>query len=209
MTTELDNYQEVSKKNYTNASDSHHYIYTDKLLELLIISKHIIAMEVFRKKLITSDIEKHLVLPNDARREALPSFQGTRDIVLPIVLEQARTEVRVRCSSRLGRLAFTENWRDITSCLRLNAGDVVALRMEEDQGTVKYKNERVDVLFLLETKLFDFKDAFINRLWNGHDIKRTSINSEREPWKSSQKNSPLNSPLWILREDWSYNTILS
>ncbi|CAK7357092.1 unnamed protein product [Dovyalis caffra] len=95
-------------------------------------------MEVFRKKLTTSDIERHLELPNDARREALPPFQGARDIVFPVMFEQADMEVDVHCSSRSGKLAFTKNWRDIASRLRLSAGDVVTLHMEDQEREVKW-----------------------------------------------------------------------
>ncbi|CAK7357093.1 unnamed protein product [Dovyalis caffra] len=133
-------------------------------------------MEVFRKKLTKSDIEKQLELPNDARREALPPFERARDIVFPIMFEQADMEVDVHCSSRSGRLAFTKNWRDIASRLRLNPGDVVTLHME-DQGTAKYKltKGRSSGMLVLWNQ-----DAFINRLWNAHNVKWTTIGSERE-----------------------------
>ncbi|KAJ6928018.1 hypothetical protein NC651_011890 [Populus alba x Populus x berolinensis] len=94
-------------------------------------------MEIFMKKLISVDIERHLELPTDTKREALPPFQGARENVFPIMLEQAgRMEVDVHCSCRSGRLAFTKGWIEIARHLRLNAGDVVTLR-REDQGGYK------------------------------------------------------------------------
>ena len=93
-------------------------------------------MEVFIKKLTLVDIEKQLELPNDTRREALPPFHGARDIVIPIKFGHDGVEVDVHCSCRAGRLAFTKGWVEIARNLRLNAGDSVALR-REDNG--KYK----------------------------------------------------------------------
>ena len=82
------------------------------------------------KKLTPVDIDRHLVLPTDTKREALT------DNVFPIMLEQAGMEVRVHCSCKAGRLAFTKGWIEIARHLRLNAGDVVTLR-REDQGGYK------------------------------------------------------------------------
>ncbi|KAJ6427712.1 hypothetical protein OIU84_023166 [Salix udensis] len=87
------------------------------------------------KKLTIVDIEKQLELPNDTRRDDLP-FQGTRDIVIPIKFGHDAVEVDVHCSCRRGHLAFTRGWVQIARNLRLNAGDVVALR-KEDNGRYK------------------------------------------------------------------------
>jgi len=89
------------------------------------------------KKLTPVDIERHLELPNDTRREALPPFQGAWENVIRIMFEQAGLmEVDVHCSCRSGRLAFTKGWIEIARHLRLNAGDVVTLH-REDQGGYK------------------------------------------------------------------------
>ncbi|KAG6779990.1 hypothetical protein POTOM_016397 [Populus tomentosa] len=95
-------------------------------------------MEIFIKKLTPVDIKRHLELPTDTKREALP-FQGARDIEFPIMFgmeEQAGMEVDVHCSCRSGRLAFTKGWIRIVQHLGLNAGDVVTL-CREDQGGYK------------------------------------------------------------------------
>ncbi|KAJ6427711.1 hypothetical protein OIU84_023165 [Salix udensis] len=92
-------------------------------------------MEIFIKKLTSDDIERQLVLPNNTRREALP-FQGTRDIEFPIKFGHDGVEVDVHCSRIAERLAFTRGWVEIARNLRLNAGDVVALR-KEDNGRYK------------------------------------------------------------------------
>ncbi|KAG6779989.1 hypothetical protein POTOM_016396 [Populus tomentosa] len=94
------------------------------------------AMEIFMKKLTSVDIDRRLELPTDTRREALPPFQDARENMFPIMLEQAGVEVRVHCSCKAGRLAFTKGWIEIARHLRLNAGDVVTLR-REDQGGYK------------------------------------------------------------------------
>ncbi|KAJ6937766.1 hypothetical protein NC652_012156 [Populus alba x Populus x berolinensis] len=79
-------------------------------------------MEIFMKKLTSVDIDRRLELPTDTRREALPPFQDARENMFPIMLEQAGVEVR--------------GWIEIARHLRLNAGDVVTLR-REDQGGYK------------------------------------------------------------------------
>ncbi|KAJ6715499.1 hypothetical protein OIU85_026945 [Salix viminalis] len=88
------------------------------------------------KKLTSVDIEKQLDLPNDTRREDLPPFNGSRDIVIPIKFGHDAVEVDVHCSCRAGRLAFTRGWVQIARNLNFNAGDVVALR-REDNGRYK------------------------------------------------------------------------
>ncbi|KAH8510037.1 hypothetical protein H0E87_007815 [Populus deltoides] len=93
-------------------------------------------MEIFKKQLISVDIERHLELPNDTKREALPPFQGARENVIPIMFEEAGMEVDVHCSCRSGRLAFTKGWNRIASHLSLKAGDVVTLH-RKDQGGYK------------------------------------------------------------------------
>jgi|UniRef100_U5GKD2 hypothetical protein len=93
-------------------------------------------MRIFMKKLTSVDIERHLELPNDTRREALPPFQGAWENVIRIMFEQAEMEVDVHCSCRSGSLAFTKGWIGIAGDLRLNAGDVVTLH-REDQGGYK------------------------------------------------------------------------
>ncbi|KAL9390816.1 hypothetical protein Peur_014736 [Populus x canadensis] len=95
-------------------------------------------MEIFKKQLISVDIERHLELPNDTRREALPPFQGAREIVIPIMFVEAGMEVDVHCSCRSGRLAFTKGWIEIARHLILKVGDVVTLH-REDQGGYKMK----------------------------------------------------------------------
>jgi len=93
-------------------------------------------MEIFKKQLISVDIERHLELPNDTKREALPPFQGARENVIPIMFGEAGMEVDVHCSCRSGRLAFTKGWNRIALHLSLKAGDVVTLH-REDQGGYK------------------------------------------------------------------------
>ncbi|KAJ6309182.1 hypothetical protein OIU76_018721 [Salix suchowensis] len=93
-------------------------------------------MEIFIKKLTSVDIERQLELPNDTRIEDLPPFHGSRDIEFPIKFGHDGVEVDVHCSRIAGRLAFTRGWVEITRNLRLNAGDVVALR-KEDNGRYK------------------------------------------------------------------------
>ncbi|KAJ6673001.1 hypothetical protein OIU79_026094 [Salix purpurea] len=88
-------------------------------------------MEIFIKKLTSVDIEKELELPNDTRRDDLPSFYGSRDIEIPIKFGHNGVEVDVHCSCKDGRLAFTRGWVEIARNLRLNAGDIVALRKED------------------------------------------------------------------------------
>ncbi|KAJ6394856.1 hypothetical protein OIU77_023960 [Salix suchowensis] len=94
-------------------------------------------MEIFIKKLTSVDMERQLELPNDTRREALPPFNGSRDIVIPIKFgHDGVLEVDVHCSCRAGRIAFTRGWLEIARNLNLNAGDFVALR-REDNGRYK------------------------------------------------------------------------
>ncbi|KAF9690278.1 hypothetical protein SADUNF_Sadunf01G0178900 [Salix dunnii] len=94
------------------------------------ISKHFIAMEIFNKQLTSVDLERQLVLPNHTKTEALP-FHGKGDFMIPITFGHDGVKVEVRCSCRAGRLAFTEGWVEIARNLRLNAGDIVALKRED------------------------------------------------------------------------------
>ncbi|KAJ6394857.1 hypothetical protein OIU77_023961 [Salix suchowensis] len=87
-------------------------------------------MEIFIKKLTSVDIERQLELPNDTRREDFP-FNGSRDIEIPIKFGHDGVEVDVHCFCRDGRIAFTRGWLEIARNLRLNAGDIVALRKED------------------------------------------------------------------------------
>ncbi|KAJ6715498.1 hypothetical protein OIU85_026944 [Salix viminalis] len=93
-------------------------------------------MEIFIKKLTSVDIERQLELPNDTRREDLPPFNGSRDIEIPIKFGHNGVEVDIVCSCRAGRLALTRGWVEIARNLKLNAGDFVALR-KEDNGRYK------------------------------------------------------------------------
>ncbi|KAJ6700616.1 hypothetical protein OIU74_012042 [Salix koriyanagi] len=93
-------------------------------------------MEIFIKKLTSVDMERQLELPNDTRREALPPFNGSRDIVIPITFGHDGVEVDVHCSCRAGRLALTKGWVEIARNLRLDGGDFVALR-RKDNGRYK------------------------------------------------------------------------
>ncbi|KAF9690276.1 hypothetical protein SADUNF_Sadunf01G0178700 [Salix dunnii] len=94
------------------------------------ISKHFIAMEIFNKQLTSVDLERQLVLPNHTKTEALP-FHGKGDFMIPFTFGHDGVKVEVRCSCRAGRLAFTEGWVEIARNLRLNAGDIVALKRED------------------------------------------------------------------------------
>ncbi|KAJ6309184.1 hypothetical protein OIU76_018723 [Salix suchowensis] len=93
-------------------------------------------MEVFNKKLMSVDLERQLVLPNNTKTEVLPPFNGSRDIVIPITIGHDGVEVDVHCSCRAGRIAFTRGWVEIARKLNFNAGDFVALR-REDNGRYK------------------------------------------------------------------------
>ncbi|KAJ6700614.1 hypothetical protein OIU74_012040 [Salix koriyanagi] len=92
-------------------------------------------MEIFNKKLTSVDLERQLVLPNNTKTDALP-FHGPGDIVIPITIGHGGVQVDVRCSWKAGRLALTEGWVEIARNLRLNAGDIVALKSE---GHGRYK----------------------------------------------------------------------
>ena len=92
-------------------------------------------MKIFIKQLTRVDIERYLELPNDTKTEALPPF-GAGDIVIPITFVQDGVEADVQCSRKSRGLVFTKGWVEIARNLRLNAGDSVALR-REDNG--KYK----------------------------------------------------------------------
>ena len=103
-----------------------------KLLESQIISEHFIAMEIFNKKLTSVDLQRQLVLPNDTKTEALPKG----DFTIPITFGHDGVKVDVRGSCTSGRLALTEGWVEIAQYLRLNAGDIVALKTD-DHGRYK------------------------------------------------------------------------
>ncbi|KAJ6673003.1 hypothetical protein OIU79_026096 [Salix purpurea] len=92
-------------------------------------------MEIFIKKLTSVDLERQLVLPNNTKTDAL-QFRGPEDIVIPIMFGHDGVKVDVRCSRKEGRHILTEGWVEIARNLRLNAGDVVALR-KEDNGRYK------------------------------------------------------------------------
>ncbi|KAJ6309183.1 hypothetical protein OIU76_018722 [Salix suchowensis] len=93
-------------------------------------------MEIFNTKLTSVDLERQLVLPNNTKIDALP-FHGPGDIMIPITIGHGGVQVDVRCSWKAGRrLALTEGWVEIARNLRLNAGDIVALKSE---GHGRYK----------------------------------------------------------------------
>ena len=89
-------------------------------------------MEIFNKKLTSVDLQRQLVLPNDTKTEALPKG----DFTIPITFGHDGVKVDVRGSCRSGRLALTEGWVEIAQNLRLNAGDIVALK-RDDHGRYK------------------------------------------------------------------------
>ncbi|CAK7357096.1 unnamed protein product [Dovyalis caffra] len=82
------------------------------------------------------DIERGLELPRDSNLEGLPRFQGARSIKLSTAVESAAGKplagepLRIHCSTKSGRLAFTRGWYGIARYASLKSGDIVSFYKE-------------------------------------------------------------------------------
>ncbi|KAL9351078.1 hypothetical protein Peur_058335 [Populus x canadensis] len=104
-------------------------------------NSHYIAMEIFRKKLTSIDLDRGLVLPHDSNLERLQPFHGTIELST-IVESSAGTPlpdpVTIHCSTRSGKLVFTRGWHDIARHAGLKSGDSVTFYREVNGGA-QYK----------------------------------------------------------------------